>query len=240
MAQMGRLIPLRPGATLLDFPAAAQSFRATLTGALRRHRLPESLIEALIREAEVQPDAAPEDGLAWALTQRIHACPIDFQKTRGVLLMGPDGAGKSAVAAKIAHIALLLGRRVEMSAAADGLSRLRNGSFDNDNLLVMETAGFNPANRRALSAFAALGEAEGVDSVAVISATSDAEDVSEIVAALRPPRVIVTGLDRTSRLGATVAAITGAARLAHVTYSARPDDALEALSPGLLAKMLLD
>lgn len=238
--EMGKLIALKQGAALLDFPAAAQSFRLTLATALKRHRLPEFLIEALIREAEVQPDASPEEGLAWALTQRIHAYPIDFQKARGILLMGPDGAGKSAVAAKIAHIALMLGRRVEMSAAADGLAVLHSAGFHSDNLLVMEAAGFNPANRRALSAFAALGEAEGVESVAVMSATSDAEDVSEIVAALRPPRVIVTGLDRTSRLGATVAAITGAARLAHVTYGARPDDPLEALSPGLLAKMLLD
>ena len=63
---MGTLIQLKPGATLLDFPAAAQSFRLTLAAALKRHRLPEHLIEALIREGEVQPDATPEDGLAWA------------------------------------------------------------------------------------------------------------------------------------------------------------------------------
>ena len=66
----------------------------------------------------------------------------------------------------------------------------------------------------------------------MISAASDAEDVSEIVTALRPPRVIVTGLDRTSRLGATVAAITSGARLAHVTYGPRADDPLETLAAG--------
>jgi flagellar biosynthesis GTPase FlhF len=104
----------------------------------------------------------------------------------------------------------------------------------------MEAAGFNPVNRRALSAFAALGEAEGVESIGVVSAASDAEDVSEIVNALRLPRVIVTGLDCTLRLGATVAAITGGAGLAHVTYGPRPDDALETLEPEALAKMLLD
>src|SRR6185437_11458029 len=109
---MGTLIQMKPGATLLEFPGPVQSFRVTLATALKRHRLPEFLIEALIREAEVQPDASPEEGLPWALTQRIHAYPIDFQKARGILLMGPDGAGKSAVAAKIAHIALMLGRQV--------------------------------------------------------------------------------------------------------------------------------
>ena len=127
-----------------------------------------------------------------------------------------------------------------MANAADGLALFRTASFESDNLMVMEAAGFNPANRRALSAFAALGEAEGVDSIAVVSAASDAEDVCDIVGALRTPRVIVTGLDRTSRLGATVAAITAGTALAHVTYGPRADDALESLSPGLLAKMLLD
>jgi flagellar biosynthesis GTPase FlhF len=106
--------------------------------------------------------------------------------------------------------------------------------------MVMEAAGFNPVNRRALSAFAALGAAEGVDSIGVVSAASDAEDVAEIVGALRLPRVIVTGLDCTMRLGATVAAITGGARLAHVTSGARADDALETLKPETLAKLLLD
>jgi len=94
--------------------------------------------------------------------------------------------------------------------------------------MVMEAAGFNPVNRRALSAFAALGEGNipesmaGVESIGVVSAASDAEDIAEIVSALRLPRVIVTGLDCTLRLGATVAAITGGARLAHVTYGPRP------------------
>ena len=63
----------------------------------------------------------------------------------------------------------------------------------------MEAQGFNPSNRRALSAFAALGEAQDVEVIALVSASSDAEDISEILAALRPPRVIVTGLDRTAR-----------------------------------------
>ena len=166
--------------------------------------------------------------------------PIDFERARGILLLGPGGAGKSAVAAKIAHIALLSGRKVELANAADGLALFRTATYQSDCLMVMEAAGFNPANRRALNAFAALGEAEGVETLGVISATSDAEDVWEIVGALRPPRVIVTGLDRTSRLGAMVAASTSHAGLAHVTYGPRADDPLETLTPDLLAKMLLD
>ena len=150
---------------MLNFPRErAKPAPVYSTTALKRHRLPEHLIESLIRDAEVQPDATPEEALAWALIQRIQCRPIDFQKARGILLLGPGGAGKSAIAAKIAHIALLSGRRVELANAADGLALFRTASFDSDSLMVMEAQGFNPANRRALSAFAALGEAEGVES----------------------------------------------------------------------------
>ena len=103
----------------------------------------------------------------------------------------------------------------------------------------MEAEGFNPLNARAAAAFSALGSIAGVETIGVVSALGDAEDVGEIVAALRLRRVIVTGLDQTRRLGALVAAITAGARLAYVTYGPRPDDALESLEPGALAEMLL-
>jgi flagellar biosynthesis protein FlhF len=241
---MGAVIQFRQGATLLNFPAA-QCARGSLTTALKRHRLPEHLIETLVREAACCPDLSSEEALAVSLNKRMRLKPIDFEKARGLVLVGPSGAGKSAVAEKIAHMAQLSGRRVELAHAADGLALFRTATFDGDGLMVMEARGFNPANRRALSAFAAIGsagggEAQGAESLGVVSAASDAEDVWEIVTALRPPKIIVTGLDRTSRLGAAVAAVIAGPALAHVTYGPRPDDPLETLPPDLLAKMLLD
>jgi flagellar biosynthesis protein FlhF len=236
---MGAVIQFRQGAVLSNFPAA-QGARGSLTTALKRHRLPEHLMEALIREAAYCPDLGAEEALTASLSKRMRLKPIHFEKARGLVLVGPSGAGKSAVAEKIGHMAQLAGRRVELAHAADGLALFRTATFDGDRLMVMEARGFNPANRRALSAFAAMGEAQGAESLGVVSAASDAEDVWEIVTALRPPRIIVTGLDRTSRLGAAVAAVTAGAALAHVTYGPRPDDPLEPLPPDLLAKMLLD
>lgn len=233
-------------ARVLAFPHAARNMRGTLAAALKRHRLPEFLIEELIRDAEIWPAEEPEAALARALGNRMRCAGIDFEKARGILLLGPAGSGKSAVAAKIAHIALLSGRKVELTNAADGLVLFRTATFESDSLMVMEAGGFNPVNRRAVNAFAALGEGGGlestggVESIGVVSAASDAEDISEIVAALRLTRIIVTGLDRTTRLGATVAAITGGACLAHVTYGPRADDGLESLKPAELAKALLE
>jgi flagellar biosynthesis GTPase FlhF len=233
-----------PQARVLTFPHAALTLRGALAAALKQHRLPELLIEQLVRNADLHaqmhPGETPEAALAQALAGRMRCAAIDFQKARGILLLGPAGSGKSAVAAKIAHIALLSGRKVELASAADGLALFRTATFESDSLMVMEASGFNPVNRKALNAFAALGEADGVESIGVVSAAGDAQDVCEIVAALRLPRIIVTGLDRTARLGATLAAITGGACLAHVTYGPRPDDGLETLTPEDLAKLLLD
>lgn len=223
---------------VLRFPRA--DLRALLAAALKRHRLPESLAAALVREAAKFPDVSVDAALAFALDQRMATQPIDFEKARGILLVGPAGAGKSAVAAKIIHAAKLIGRRTELARADGGLALFRTGTNPPDLLTVMEADGFNPLNARAASAFSALGEIEGVETIGVISALNDAEDVSDIVSAFRFRRVIITNMDRTRRLGAVLAAITGGARLAHVTHGPRPEEALEMLAPGVLASLLLD
>lgn len=228
------------GATLLKFPRAAQSLRSLLLSALKHHRLPELLIEGLIQDAENYPGASARAALAGALAKRMRVRAIDFEKARGILLLGPAGGGKSAVAAKIAHAALLSGRRVELAGATDALALFRTATSTSDSLMIMESSGFNPLNRRALNAFAALGEAQGVESIGVVSAASDAQDIAEMLGALRLRRVIVTGLDKTARLGATVAAVTCGAVLAHVSHGPRADDPLESLTPDSLAELLLD
>jgi flagellar biosynthesis protein FlhF len=166
--------------------------------------------------------------------------PLDLEKARGILLVGPSGAGKSAVAGKIAYAASLAGRQVEIASANDGLALFRTGTHPPGRLTVMEADGFNPINQRARSAFAALSDIEGVESVGVVSALSDAEDVRELVMGLRFRRVIITGMDSTRRLGAAIAACIGGARLAHVTSGPRDDDPLEMLDPVTLARMLLE
>jgi flagellar biosynthesis protein FlhF len=133
-----------------------------------------------------------------------------------------------------------MGRKTHSARADGGLALFRTGTHPPELLTVMEADGFNPLNARAASAFSALGDIEGVETIGVISALNDAEDISDIVAAFRFRRVIVTNMDRTRRLGASLAAITGGARLAHVTYGPRAEDALETLEPGALASLLLD
>jgi flagellar biosynthesis GTPase FlhF len=232
----GNTQPAAPSATLLAFPRP----RAHIGAALKRHRLPEALAAALARESEGFAEVSPYAALAYALDQRIKAAPLDLKRTHGILLSGPAGAGKSTVAAKILHAASLAGRKASLTRADSALALFRDGTNPPDTLMVMEAEGFNPLNARAASAFSALGQTPGVESVGVISALSDAEDVADLAGIFHFKRVIVTNMDRTRRLGAFVAAATAGAGLAHISASPHPEDALETLAPGALAALLLE
>ena len=221
----------RESATLLAFPGVAHNLSSgVIAAALRRHRLPERLAAQLLREATDSPD--PQAALAGALDAHMTLEPLELDAARPILLIGASGAGKSAVAAAIAPKA---GRKILILNAQDGLAQLRAGGLPRGPLVVMEAEGFHPLNPKARGAFAALNDAEGVLAVGVISATGDAEDAAEMVASLHLRRLIVTGLDRTRRLGALTAAVTGGARLAHVLKNG----ALENLYPDDLAAALL-
>lgn len=224
------------GATLLSFPHSAPVLRARLGAAFRAHRLPDDLAAALLRETQ---DGDAQQALTALLARRLKQQPIDLQHAHGILLVGPSGAGKSAVAAKLAHAAKLIGRDVELTRTADGLALFRTGTHPAGRLTIMEADGFNPLNPRAVGAFASLGEIEGVETIGVVSSLHDAQDVSDIVRLFRFRRLIVTGLDRTRRLGSLAAAALDGACIAHVTRGPRPESALESLDLNDLAGLLL-
>src|SRR5258707_7386594 len=91
---------------LIAFPRA--DLRQMLGAAMKRHRLPESLGHALVREAANFPEVSIDAALAFALAQRLAPAPIDFEKARGILLVGPAGAGNSVIAGKIGHAGTLI------------------------------------------------------------------------------------------------------------------------------------
>ena len=232
---------LQQSAQLLAFPGAGgASPRMKLAQAFRQHRLPELLAEKLIHETLQWPGRSLPGALTSVLAARIRVAPLDLAATKAILLVGPAGGGKSAVAEKLEFAAKALGRGVERACGHEGQALLRERGFAPERLTIIEADGFNPANQKARSAFASLCNVEGVETIGVVSALCDAEDVEEVIASLRFRRVIVTGLDATRRLGATIAAITGEARLAHVTLGPCADDPLIGLTAPTLAKLLLD
>jgi flagellar biosynthesis protein FlhF len=207
--------------------------------------------------------------LARALDQRMSATPLILENIEAILLVGPNGAGKTAVAAKLAAHARLRGREAKLIAGdpsgagavarlqafaehigsrfliADNADVLRNAVIEcglEKSLAIVDTCGFDPRNSKARSAFSALAQIDGVTTLGILSATTDAEDTREIAQSLTllgAQQTIVTGLDMTKRLGAVVSA-TEHLSLAHVTRSPFVAAGLETLSPLSLARMLIE
>lgn len=244
--------------------------RAELLGALNRHRLPEGAAHALAEAAAKAQLTDMTLALASALDKKMKPWPIDMQAANALLLVGPNGAGKTATAAKIAAHARLAGRRTTLVAAdsagagavarletfakhldsavttaesAAELSKLVSECLSKKTFVIVDTAGFDPRDAKARTAFTALAQIGKLEAVGVVSALSDAEEIREIVEALAligAKRLIVTGLDLAKRAGALTAAATGAVPLAHVTRSPFIAGGLESPTSLSLARLLLD
>jgi flagellar biosynthesis protein FlhF len=243
--------------------------RAELLTILRSHRAPDGLAHAIAELAGKSNLSDMTLALARALDQRMSSTPLILENIEAILLIGPNGSGKTATAAKLAAHALLRGREAKLIAGdpsgagavarleafanhigskffvADNAETLANAVVEcglQKSLAIIDTAGFDPRNGKARSAFAALAQIEGITPIGVISATTDAEDASEIAHALTllgAQQAIVTGLDMTKRLGAVLAA-TEYLSLAHITRSPFVAGGLETLSPLSLARMLIE
>ena len=251
-------------------PNAVGFNRAELLMLLRVHRAPDGLVPMLAEAAERSGLSDMTLALASALDKRMRTNPLDIENAKAVLLAGPPGAGKTAVAAKIGAHARLSGREVELIAGdvagagaiarletfakhvgvriviaetADALAAAIGDSASKNILSVIDTAGFDPRNAKARTAYAALARIEGVEAVGVVTATNDAEEIAEVSAALVTlgvKRTIVTGLDLARRAGAVLAAATQGADLAHVTRSPFVAGGLETLTPLSLARLLIE
>lgn len=244
--------------------------RTALLSALHRHRTPDALAHALAEAAAKSQLTDMTLALAAALDQRMKLKPIDTAIAGALLLVGPNGAGKTTIAAKLAAHARLNNRRVTLIAAdsagagavarletfaqhldaamaiaetAPLLSKLVNDCVAKKTFAIIDTAGFDPRDAKARNAFSALGQIAHVETVGVVSALCDGEELSEICAALDvlgATRLIVSGLDLAHRAGALLAAATGSVALAHVTRSPFVASGLDTATSLSLARLLLD
>lgn len=201
-------------AQLLAFPGIG--LRATLLAQLKQHRLPDHLIEAFIREATALPAGGVDEALTEVLATRMKRAPLDLGRGSHIFLIGPSGAGVGSVADKLRH-----------HAASRNMP------------IQLQSQSFHPRNMRARTAFGCVGARPDVETIGVVSALSDAEEIGDLISSFHLNRIIVTGLDMTCRFGALAAAVTQGAQLAHVTRSPRREAPLETLSARELAAMLL-
>jgi len=251
-------------------PVARSSMRSELLAVFRAHRLPETIAHDLAKTAEQSGLTDRVLALACALDRRMRTAPIDIGGCSTLMLVGPHGGGKTAVAAKLAAHARLacrpvkliatdmtgagangrlagfaahLGVPIVVSEGADVLMKLIGSGAREGALLVIDTAGFDPRHDKLRSAFAALTKIEGATTVGVISACADAEEVVETIDALEKvgaTRLVATGLDLVRRLGALAAAAIGSVPIAHLTCSPYVAAGLDAITPLSLAHAILD
>lgn len=245
--------------------------RGELLTIFAHHRLPDTLAHQL---AETCAGTGINDmtlALAAAIDARMLPAPVDFSAAKAFLLLGLGGAGKTATAAKLAAHAQLAGRRVCLIAGdtegAGAVARLKafaehlsadietaatptriaekvRSAVARGTLAVVDTAGFDPRQAASVAALMPLAKSPFVDTIGVVSALSDSEEMLDVAAALRAVganRLIVTQLDLVRRFGAVAAAaLADGVGFAHATRSPFVAGGLETLSPLNLARLLVE
>ena len=210
--------------------------RSELLSSFARHRLPDALGHALA-EASAKTNVSDMTlALAAAIDARMKSTPIDFANAKAFMVVGPNGVGKTAVAAKLAAHAKLAGRNVTLIAGdvagAGAVARLNafaehldasivtadsafvlasttGDAVAQGALAIVDTAGFDPRQPKIAAVYAALAKIESVEAIGVLSALTDAEEAAEIASAMAHmgvARLIVTAVDLTRRAGALAAA----------------------------------
>lgn len=222
--------------TALGRPGRLRFDRARLLTLFARHRLPENLAHILAERAEGSKLADMTLALAAAIDCGLNAAPLDLAKVPALMLIGLNGAGKTALAAKLAAHAKLAGREVMLigtdtvgagalarleafaahlgaavvaAATATSLSDRIRDSINAGVLPIVDTAGSDPRQPKTAAALKALTGIGGLTTVGTISATLDAEEAGEIADSLEQAgasRLIVTRVDLTRRVGAVMAA----------------------------------
>jgi flagellar biosynthesis protein FlhF len=217
---------------------------ASLLEILRMHRTPDALAQSI--GADAQKSGLPDMilALASALDRSMRSAPVSAADRCAILLVGPPGAGKTAVAAKLAAQYCLAGSPVlpVLRAPEPGmLSAALQEARSTGAMLIADSGGLNP--RAALSCeFLALTSVGNIDMVGVVSAATDAEEAAETAAALAKlgtSRLVVTGLDLARRKGALVALALSGVPIAWVTSSPYLADGLDTLTPMALSQILV-
>lgn len=162
---------------------------------------------------------------------------------RAVTLIGADTEGAGAVA-RLGAFAEHLKAEILSAASPTQLDRRVHEALGRGHLAIVDTAGFDPRQAKAAEAMQALAQIADVEAIGVVSAMTDGEEICEIASALGRigvSRLVVTQLDLARRFGALAGvAMCEGLRLAHTTRSPFVAAGLDAMTPLMLARLLVE
>jgi flagellar biosynthesis protein FlhF len=242
--------------------------RANLLRLLREHRTPESIAVLLVEDAH---NSGIEDmglALAAALDRVMHLEAHSTVQQPAMVLTGPPGSGKTAVAGKLAaqfrlaeHRVALISTDLNSAGQIDrlegfascldltvlpvaepaGLAEILREARRAQSLVIADSAGCDPRASLAPEVLSFLA-VDGLEIIAVMSALMDAEEAGEMAQAfakLGAAKLIVTGVDLARRKGTLVALAASGVPIAYVTSSPFLAAGFETLTPLTLARILL-
>jgi flagellar biosynthesis protein FlhF len=238
--------------------------------ALDRHGVPHALSDKILNAVTLLGEQSAQVALASALDMSVSFKPIaEAGRKKPFLFIGPPGGGKTVTVAKLAAAAVIAqtpacmittdtlragaeaqfrqhGERLGIAAtvARDPAELNKTAAAaEPEALVLIDTASANPFDAEDLDRLAGFAHALDAEPVLVLPGTIDTLEAGDIAAAfapLKPDRLLMTCLDVTGRLGATLTT-AHARQIALSEIGAGPAiaDPLQPLNPVTLARLLL-
>ena len=217
--------------------AAVDAVRA----ALEQHGTPPRLVDKMVAAARATQLEDATLACAAALESVFAFAPLpELSAPRPFMMIGPPGAGKTMVVAKLAARSVIKGRavgvittdnqragameqlvaftkilRLDLKSVRgpDALRRQVLTSKSQCDIIFIDSPGFNPFKETDMAFLRTLVEAADVEPILVLPAGGDALEAGEIgegFGAVGATRLFSTRLDMTRRLGAIMAAADAA------------------------------
>jgi flagellar biosynthesis protein FlhF len=236
---------------------------------LLRHRVPGAVGEKILSAAGVMLGRDPQATLARALAQTFAFRPPEKKAARPLLLVGPPGAGKTLMTAKMAARAVMASQKPaiittdiaraggveQLSAFLDIMELPLHQADDAKSLkaalakigkaspVIIDTGGLNPFDPQEMKTLAKLMRVADMDSALVLPAGFDAEESAEIAMTfeiLGVQRIIPTRLDFARRIGGIIsAADKGRLSFGDASHTPQVANGLLTLTPEKLAVLLM-
>lgn len=239
-----------------------------VTDTLLKHRVPGVISEKIISAAALDGSGDPRRALAKGIARTFTFAPPDDTARKPLILVGPPGAGKTLMTAKLAAQSVLDGRRplvvttdINRAGAIEQLSAFLNildlplHTAEDPKALqdmlrraagqevIIDTGGLNPFDPQEMKYLAKLLACGDLKAALVMPAGMDAEEAAEMALTfdiLGVKNLIATRLDFARRLGGilSAAAKTGLA-LGTASHTPQVAHGTIELTPLKLAELLM-